>query len=125
MADGRKVGKVPTIAWYTNLDIKKRHEELILVKKYAGHEDEYPKYDNYDGIEVSKVADIPFDYDGVMGVPITFLDKYSPDQFEIIGISGDLANPLLIDGKRKTGRFYINGRRLYDRIAIRNKHPEL
>ena len=125
MADGRKVGKVPTIAWYTNLDIKKRHEELILVKKYAGHEDEYPKYDNYDAIEVSKVADIPFDYDGVMGVPITFLDKYSPDQFEIIGISGNLANPLLIDGKRKTGRFYVNGRRLYDRIAIRNKHPEL
>ena len=90
MADGRKVGKVPTIAWYTNLDIKKRHEELILVKKYAGHEDEYPTYDNYDAIEVSKVADIPFDYDGIMGVPITFLDKYSPDQFEIIGISGDL-----------------------------------
>lgn len=111
--------------WFTNLDIKKRHEELILVKKYAGHEDEYPKYDNYDAIEVSKVADIPFDYDGVMGVPITFMDKYSPDQFEIIGISGDLANPLLIDGKRKTGRFYVNGRRLYDRIAIRNKHPEL
>jgi hypothetical protein len=52
------------------------------------------------------------------------LDKYSPDQFEIVGISGDLANPLLIDDKRKTGRFYINGRRLYDRLAIRNKHPE-
>lgn len=119
------VKKFGNICWFTNLDIKKRHEELILVKKYAGHEDEYPKYDNYDAIEVSKVADIPFDYDGVMGVPITFLDKYSPDQFEIIGISGDLANPLLIDGKRKTGRFYVNGRRLYDRIAIRNKHPEL
>lgn len=87
MADGRKVGKVPTIAWYTNLDIKKRHEELILVKKYAGHEDEYPKYDNYDAIEVSKVADIPLDYDGVMGVPITFLDKYCPEQFEIVGIT--------------------------------------
>lgn len=86
MADGRKVGKVPTIAWYTNLDIKKRHEELILVKKYAGHEDEYPTYDNYDAIEVSKVADIPLDYAGVMGVPITFLDKYSPEQFEIIGL---------------------------------------
>lgn len=119
------VKKFGNICWFTNLDIKKRHEELILVKKYAGHEDEYPTYDNYDAIEVSKVADIPFDYDGVMGVPITFLNKYSPDQFEIIGISGDLANPLLIDGKRKTGRFYINGRRLYDRIAIRNKHPEL
>ena len=122
--DGRKVGKVPAMAWYTNLDIKKRHEELILVKKYVGHEDEYPKYDNYDAIEVSRVANIPLDYDGVMGVPITFLDKYSSDQFEILGISGELANPLLIDGKRKTGRFYINGRRLYDRIAIRNKHPE-
>lgn len=119
------VKKFGNICWFTNLDIKKRHEELILVKKYAGHEDEYPKYDNYDAIEVSKVADIPFDYDGVMGVPITFLDKYCPDQFEIIGISGDLANPLLIDGKRKTGRFYVNGRRLYDRLAIRNKHPEL
>lgn len=87
MADGRKVGKVPTMAWYTNLDIKKRHEELILFKKYAGHENEYLKYDNYDAIEVSKVADIPFDYDGVMGVPITFLDKYNPDQFEIVGIT--------------------------------------
>lgn len=119
------VKKFGNICWFTNLDIKKRHEELILVKKYAGHEGEYPTYDNYDAIEVSKVADIPLDYDGVMGVPITFLDKYCPDQFEIIGISGDLANPLLIDGKRKTGRFYVNGRRLYDRLAIRNKHPEL
>ena len=73
--------------WFTNLDIKKRHEELILVKKYAGHEAEYPTYDNYDAIEVSKVADIPLDYAGVMGVPITFLDKYSPDQFEILGIT--------------------------------------
>lgn len=121
---GQKWRSMGNICWFTNLDIKKRHEELILVKKYAGHEDEYPKYDNYDAIEVSKVADIPLDYAGVMGVPITFLDKYSPDQFEIVGISGDLANPLLIDGKRKTGCFYINGRRLYDRIAIRNKHPE-
>lgn len=119
------VKKFGNICWFTNLDIKKRHEELILVKKYAGHEGEYPTYDNYDAIEVSKVADIPLDYGGVMGVPITFLDKYCPDQFEIIGISGDLANPLLIDGKRKTGRFYVNGRRLYDRLAIRNKHPEL
>ena len=109
--------------WFTNLDIKKHHEELILVKKYAGHEDEYPTYDNYDAIEVSKVADIPLDYDGVMGVPITFMDKYNPEQFEIIGMSGDLANPLLIDGKRKTGCFYINGRRLYDRIAIRRRYP--
>ena len=116
------IKKFGNICWYTNLDLKKRHEELIMVKKYTP--DEYPHYDNYDAIEVSKVASIPYDYDGVMGVPITFLDKYNPAQFEIIGISGDLANPLLIDGKRKTGRFYINGRRLYDRIAIRRRYPE-
>lgn len=81
------IKKFGNICWFTNLDIKKRHEELILVKRYTGHEDEYPKYDNYDAIEVSKVADVPFDYDGVMGVPITFLDKYNPDQFEIIDIN--------------------------------------
>lgn len=120
--DGRRFIRVKGVRWYTNLDIKQRHEELILVKRYSP--EEYPHYDNYDAIEVSKTSDIPCDYAGVMGVPITFMDRYSPDQFEIIGISGDLANPLLIDGKRKTGRFYINGRRLYDRIAIRNKHPE-
>lgn len=114
--------KFGNIGWFTNLDLKKRHEDLILVKRYTP--EAYPHYDNYDAIEVSKVADIPCDYAGVMGVPVTFLDKYSKSQFEIIGISGDLANPLLIDGKRKTGRFYINGRRLYDRIAIRNRHPE-
>lgn len=79
------VKKFGNICWFTNLDIKKRHEELILVKKYAGHEDEYPKYDNYDAINVDKVTDIPLDFAGVMGVPITFLDKYSPDQFEIVG----------------------------------------
>ena len=70
--------------WYTNLDIAKRHERLILWKKYTP--EEYPKYDNYDAINVDKVADIPVDYDGVMGVPITFLDKYCPEQFEIVGM---------------------------------------
>lgn len=127
MADGRKAGKVPTIAWFTNLDIKKRHEELILVKKYAGHEDEYPKYDNYDAIEVSKVADIPFDYDGAMGVPITFLDKYCPDQFEILD-ARDIAKS---DKQRKKSTLLIkdadsaiNGKPKYVRIVIRNKHPE-
>lgn len=71
--------------WFTNLDIKKRHEELVLYKKYTPAE--YPKYDNYDAINVDKVSDIPIDYDGVMGVPITFLDKYNPEQFEIMGIT--------------------------------------
>lgn len=72
------------VSWYTNLDLEKRNESLILYKTYKGNEKDYPKYDNYDAIEVSKVADIPIDYDGVMGVPITFLDKYNPKQFEIV-----------------------------------------
>ena len=70
--------------WFTNLDIQKRHEELDFYKEYSP--EEYPKYDNYDAINVNKVADIPCDYDGIMGVPITFLDKFNPDQFEIIGL---------------------------------------
>lgn len=70
--------------WFTNLDIKKRHENLILYKHYSP--EEYPKYDNYDAINVDKVSDIPLDYNGVMGVPITFMNQYNPDQFEIIGL---------------------------------------
>ena len=80
--------KVPAICWFTNLDIKKRHEDLIMYKKYNA--DEYPKYGNYDAIEVSMVNDIPYDYDGVMWVPITFLDKYNPEQFELLWRDGDL-----------------------------------
>ena len=84
---GRKLGKVPGICWFTNLDISKRHESLDLRGVYyKGNEDKYPHYDNYDAIEVSRVQDIPCDYDGVMGVPITFLDKHCPEQFEILGI---------------------------------------
>jgi len=71
--------------WFTNLDISKRHEELILYKTYSP--EEYPVYDNYDAIEVGKTKDIPADYDGAMGVPITFLDKYNPSQFQILGIT--------------------------------------
>ena len=81
--DDKKVVNVPSI-WFTNLDHKKRHEELELYKKY--NPEEYPKYENYNAINVDKTADIPEDYDGEMGVPITFLDKYNPDQFEIIGL---------------------------------------
>ena len=73
--------------WYTNLDIKKRHEDLLLYRRYKEDPSRYPKYDNYDAIEVSKVKDIPEDYWGVMCVPITFMDKYNPAQFELIGIS--------------------------------------
>ena len=80
--DGKKYGKVPAIAWFTNLDHKKCHEFLTLTEKYDPAK--YPKYDNYDAINVDKTVDIPKDYDGVMGVPITFLDKYNPEQFEIV-----------------------------------------
>lgn len=70
--------------WFTNLDIKKRHESLILYQNYSP--DKYPHYINYDAIEVSKTDLIPCDYDEIMGVPITFMDKYNPNEFEIIGI---------------------------------------
>lgn len=101
--------------WYTNLEIKKRQEDLVLYKKYSPTE--YPQYDNYDAINVDKTKDIPKDYDGAMGVPITFLDKHNPEQFEIIGIDRVLIEELT--GKVK--RFLINGKEIYARIVIRNK----
>ena len=75
--------RVSGVMWYTNLDIDKRHEDLLLYKKYTP--EEFPKYDNYNAIEVSKTVEIPYDYNGAMGVPVTFMDKYNPEQFEIIG----------------------------------------
>lgn len=78
------IKKFGNIGWFTNLDVAKRHEKLILWKNYTP--EEYPKYDNYDSINVNKVSDIPCDYNGVMGVPITFMDKYNPEQFEIVGL---------------------------------------
>lgn len=83
MNDGHKYGKVPAITVYTNLDIQKRHENIILWKNYSP--EEYPHYSNYDGIDVKKISEIPCDYTGIMGVPVTFMDNYNPDQFEIIG----------------------------------------
>ena len=83
--DGRRFIRVKGVRWYTNLDFKQRHEDLILVRKYTP--DAYLNYDNYDGINVDSTADIPCDYSGMMGVPITFLDKYNPDQFEILGVT--------------------------------------
>ena len=82
--DGQKWRSLGNIAWFTNLDIRKRHEEMILVKRYDSSK--YPNYDNYEAIEVSKTADIPCDFPGVMGVPITFMYKYNPEQFDIIGL---------------------------------------
>ncbi len=82
--NGNKFIRVKGVRWFTNLDYKERHEDLILYKSYTP--EEYPKYENFDAINVNKTKDIPADYDGYMGVPITFLDKYNPDQFEIIGL---------------------------------------
>ncbi|MBQ3019605.1 MAG: adenine-specific methyltransferase EcoRI family protein [Clostridia bacterium] len=82
--NGAKYAKFGNICWATNLDISKRHEELFLYKNYTP--EEYPTYDNYNAINVNKVQDIPCDYFGVMGVPITFMDKYNPEQFEIVGL---------------------------------------
>lgn len=89
--DGRRFIRVKGVRWYTNLDIKQRHEELILVRKYDP--ETYPHYDNYDAINVNKTADIPCDYSGVMGVPITFMDKYCPEQFEIVGTISAPSDP--------------------------------
>ncbi len=91
--------RVSGVVWYTNLDIKKRHEDLILYKSYIP--EEYPSYDNYDAIEVSKTADIPCDYYGIMGVPITFMDKYNPEQFEILGSDGYEGTPPTKEYKEK------------------------
>jgi len=83
--DGKKYAKMGNTGWFTNLDFEKRHENLQFYKKYSP--ENYPKYDNYDAIEVSKISEIPMDYDGVMGVPVTFLNGYNPDQFKILGIT--------------------------------------
>ncbi len=117
--------------WFTNIDMSKRHEDIILYKTYYGNEAQYPRYANYDAIEVGKVKDIPVDYEGEMGVPITFLDKHNPDQFEIIGSSITLGARMSDFAKKGTyqsggPRFYLalgNGtyQRLYERIVIKNK----
>ena len=85
VVEGVIKGRLGNAAWFTNLDHMKRHDELILYKRYSP--EEYPAYDNYDAINVDRTAEIPMDWDGAMGVPITFLDKYNPDQFEILGFS--------------------------------------
>lgn len=82
--DGKKYIRVKGVRWFTNMGIPKRHEKLILYKKYYGHEEEYPKYDNYDAINVNKTNEIPCDYFETIGVPITYLDKHNPEEFEIV-----------------------------------------
>jgi hypothetical protein len=113
-SDGKKYIRVKGVRWFTNLDYKERHEDLILYKTY--NPQEYPKYDNYDAINVDKTADIPYNYGGFMGVPITFLDKYNPEQFEIKGI-----DRYVEDNPNYGHRFTIKGKETYARIIIKNK----
>ena len=106
------VKKFGNVGWFTNLDVAKRHEKLILWKKYTP--EEFPRYDNYNAINVNKVSDIPCDYDGVMGVPITFLDKYNPDQFEIVSFrKGEDGKDLVFtrEREREFNRTFVS---LYD-----------
>ena len=118
--EGNKYIRVKGVRWYTNLDFNERHEDLILYKTY--NEEEYPKYDHYDGINVDKTKDIPMDYKGNMGVPITFLDKYNPEQFEIID---GLNRYSILEGPtpETQGKYLsqVNGKPIYVRIIIKNK----
>lgn len=116
--EGVKYFSMGSIMWFTNLDTTKRHQELTLYKKYTP--DEYPKYDNFDAINVNKYTDIPYDYGKPMGVPVTFVDKYNPDQFEILGNLGSYAP----DGYSLASAIYINGKKIFKRILIRNRNPK-
>ncbi|MFC1954025.1 adenine-specific methyltransferase EcoRI family protein [Chloroflexota bacterium] len=138
-SNGNKYLRVKGVRWFTNLDYKERHEKLVLYKKYTPGE--YPKYDNYDAIEVGKTTDIPVNYDGAIGVPITFLDKYDPEQFEILGMCENLDLYKLktrvytseeckkryfeLFGKKGTydlnASGVINGKKVYQRLLIKQK----
>lgn len=113
IVDGKKVKHIMA-CWFTNLDTTKRHEEFVMYKKYVP--EEYPKYDNYDAIEVAKVTDVPMDYTGVIGVPITFLDKYNPNQFELLGSNRDVdQDPTGVYGRGS----YLNGKEVFKRLFIK------
>ena len=142
---GEIIKNIMGVIWFTNLDHAKRHEPIDLYKRYTP--EEYPHYDNYDAINVDKAKDIPVDYHGVIGVPITFIDKYCPEQFEILGIAnsarwiGDFPCFTIIDGKKVYNRIlikhsseepdiinggvfnnpYVNGKKKYQRLLIKRR----
>lgn len=119
---GNKYIRVKGVRWWTNMDYPQRHEDLILYKTYKGHEEEYPKYDNCDAINVDVTAEIPVDYEGIMGVPITFLDKWNPDQFEILGLSRDMDIPSKIGMKKEfVDKYFEQG----NKGQIAPGHPDL
>ena len=111
--------RVSGVVWYTNIDISKRHDEMILFKTY--NEEEYPKFDNYNAINVDKTKEIPMDYEGAMGVPITFLDKYNPEQFELLGCTYSYGEPVGYHIEGKGFNPSINGKEIYKRLFIKNK----
>lgn len=124
--------RVSGVNWFTNLEIPKRNEELDLVCRYSP--EEYPNYDNYNAINIGRTQDIPYDYDGIMGVPITFLDKYNPNQFEIVwqasgNTRASAPSSVLKEVGYKAhpedrgGCGVVKGKRQYSRILIRNKNP--
>jgi hypothetical protein len=114
--------RVSGVVWYTNIDTDKRHEDLILYKKYYGNESEYPKYDNYNAINIDKTKDIPCDFKGVMGVPITFIDKFNPEQFEILG--AETFQDIEVEPgvfQKPTHKLSNSSRLVYKRIWIKHK----
>ena len=121
--DGNKYIRVKGVRWFTNLDYTERHEDLLLYKTY--NPEEYPTYDNYEAINVNVTKEIPMDYPGVMGVPITYIDKYNPDQFEILGMASSAGYNAEIVGipfmGDKDARPLINGKNTYARVFIKNK----
>ena len=121
--EGNKYIRVKGVRWFTNLDYTERHEDLLLYKTYSP--EEYPTYDNYDAINVDVTKEIPMDYRGVMGVPITYIDKYNPDQFEILGMASSAGyNPDIVGIPfigDKDARPLINGKNTYARVFIKNK----
>lgn len=128
--NGFKYIRVKGIRWFTNIDIINRHEELDLYRKYYGNEDDFPKYDHYDAINVNYTKEIPEDYEGYMGVPITFFDKYNPEQFEIVDALNryalmDIAGTNEKVRSEKSHTCNINGKPTYFRIVIRNKKPRV
>ena len=123
IVDGKKMVRVSTSCWFTSLPVKKHADNLILYKQY--NEDDYPKYDNYDAINIKTYVDIPENYDGYMGVPITFLDKFNPNQFEIIGLAASAGYKKEIVGLdflgSKDARPLINGKNTYARVFIKRR----
>ena len=119
--DGRRFIRVKGVRWWTNLTNTKRNTPLDLYKRYSNEYKEYPKYDNYDAININKTSDIPKDYDGVMGVPITFFDKYCPTQFEIVGMMSGVKDKVFVNGNDGRAKFYVDGKGVYARFLIKRR----